>query len=322
MCADGKLSTSVLGGIGLKIDRILEIIVYLLNHENTSASFLARRFQVSVRTIQRDMISISLAGVPVYALGGKNGGYSILPEYKIRNHVIGKTDQQLVLRALESLSTAYTNDKLENLIEKYNSIVDQQGGQKIFWDFGVTRENQSVQAVNQQLENAILMQRIIVFIYRNADGGVSQKTVQPLAIQYKWYAWYLFAYIPGQNAYRTYKVARISGLQVTDTVWEKKHDDLKKLLKESESAYYSTCIHIEVRFCKDDRGLMEEYFPDCPIEALSAEECRTCIHVPQKERLWKALLLSFGDKVRIVAPEAYKNELIQTARSFLSNYDI
>ena len=69
----------------MKIDRLLEIIIYLLNHEKVSASVLAEKFHVTVRTIQRDMVCITEAGIPVYSNHGKNGGYSILPSYKMKN---------------------------------------------------------------------------------------------------------------------------------------------------------------------------------------------------------------------------------------------
>lgn len=93
-------------------------------------------------------------------------------------------------------------------------------------------------------------------------------------------------------------------------------------MKKSEQAYYDTCIHIEVQFMKDETSLIKEYFPDCPIEILDEKLCRIFIDVPAKERLWKALLLSFGDKVKVIGPESYKEELIETAKKFLSNYDI
>ncbi len=69
----------------MKIDRLLEIVIYLLNHENVSARDMAERFHVSVRTIQRDMVSIAEAGIPVYSNQGKRGGYSILPSYKVES---------------------------------------------------------------------------------------------------------------------------------------------------------------------------------------------------------------------------------------------
>lgn len=139
----------------MKTDRILGIIIYLMNHDNVSASYLAERFHVSVRTIQRDMISISAIGVPIYSESGKNGGYSILTTYKIKNSELRSAEQQMIIKALESLATSYTNDTLKTLIEKYNAIVQKEGGQKVFWDFGVTKENADVQSKNQLLEHAI-----------------------------------------------------------------------------------------------------------------------------------------------------------------------
>lgn len=306
----------------MKIDRILEIIIYLINHDNVPASYLAERFHVSVRTIQRDMVSISSIGIPVYAEGGKYGGYSVLPTYKMKNGNLKGEEQQMILKALESLATSYTSDTLNALIEKYNAIIEKEGGQKVFWDFGVTRENGHVQDRNRLLEQAITNRRHVTFDYQNANGESSRPLVEPLAIHYKWYAWYLFAYSSEKKQYRTYKVARMQNLQMKDTVSTMEHGDVEKRMRDSERAYYQTCIHIEVQFDNENTGLMAEYFPDCPAERLTEKTSRIFIDVPAKERLWKALLLSFGDKVKVVGPEEYKQELIETAKLFLSNYDI
>lgn len=268
------------------------------------------------------MISISAIGVPVYSESGKNGGYSILSTYKIENCEIRSDEQQMIIRALESLATSYTNDTLNSLIEKYNIIVEKEGGQKVFWDFGVTKENAGVQSNNQLLEQAISQKRYVTFEYCNADGGKSTPMVEPLAIHYKWYAWYLFAYFDDKKQYRTYKIARIQNLKKLDMVSTIDHGDVKKLMGESEQAYYRTSIPIEVQFANEETVLMKEYFPDCPIEQISESTKRMFIDVPAKERLWKALLLSFGNKVKVIGPEEYKRELIQTAQNFLSNYDI
>lgn len=305
----------------MKTDRILGIIIYLMNHDNVSASYLAERFHVSVRTIQRDMISISAIGVPVYSESGKHGGYSILPTYRIKNSDIRSDEQQMIIKALESLATSYTNDTLKTLIEKYNAIVQKEGGQKVFWDFGVTKENADVQSKNCLLEHAIGQKRYVSFEYCNADGRKSAPEVEPLAIHYKWYAWYLFAYFADKKQYRTYKIARMQNLKETDKVSDIDHGDVKALMNASEQAYYRTCIPIEVQFANEETALMEEYFPDCPMEQISKNTKRMFIDVPAKERLWKALLLSFGNKVKVVGPEEYKMELIQTAQKFLSNYD-
>ena len=295
----------------MKLERILEIIIYLLNHEKVSAKYLAEYFDVSVRTIQRDMVSIAEAGIPVYTLGGRYGGYAVLENYKIKNINIKNSEQQIIISALESLATSYTNDKLNSLIEKYNAIIEKEGGQKVFWDFSVTKENKKVQDSNMLLEKAIGGKNYIVFDYRNSEGKSSHVCAEPLAIHYKWYAWYLFAYLKETKEYRTFKVARMQNLVLAKEKSFIKHGDIQQ-----------TCIDIEIVFSETEIPLIEEYFPDSIIEKLPSRKCKTHIHVPAKERLWKALLLSFGDAVTVVSPKNYKEELIKTAGTFLSNYDI
>lgn len=306
----------------MKIDRLLEIITILLNRDVVSAKTLAEHFKVSVRTIQRDMVSISLAGIPIYSSEGKNGGYTILQDYKVNSQIMRPEERQLLTKALESLATSYSNELLVELIKKYNAIIDKQKSKKIFWDFGVTKENQTVQWLNDELEKAIDENRIVKFRYRNAKGKESIKIVQPLAIHYKWYAWYLFCWSFGAKEYRTCKVGRIQDFELTKDISDIDHGDIEMLMKQSEEEYYRTCSSIEIHFAKETIELMEEYFPDFKIELVHANEYRLFLNVPQDERLWKALLLSFGDKVTVVSPIEYKQELIQTAKKFLSNYDI
>ncbi|UTC77754.1 WYL domain-containing protein [Treponema sp. OMZ 799] len=305
----------------MKLERILEIIIYLLNHEKVSAKYLAEYFNVSVRTIQRDMASIAEAGIPVYTLGGRYGGYAVLENYKIKNINIKNSEQQIIINALESLATSYTNDKLNFLIQKYNAIIEKEGGQKVFWDFSVTKENKKVQGSNMLLEEAINSKNYIVFDYRNSEGKSSHVCAEPLAIHYKWYAWYLFSYIKEKKEYRTFKVARMQNLVLSKERSFIKHGDIQQKMKEVELAYYKTCIDIEIAFDEKEIPLIEEYFPDSVIEKKSFQKYKTHIRVPARERLWKALLLSFGDKVKVISPKNYQEELIKTAKTFLSNYD-
>lgn len=306
----------------MKIDRILGIIVYLLNHDCVSAGFLAEYFHVSVRTIQRDIICISNIGIPLYSANGKNGGYSIMQHYRLRNMNIHDDEQQIIRSALESLATSYTNDTLKVLIEKYNALIEREGGQKIFWDFSITRENKRVQMMNDMLAQAIRNRNYIRFDYRNARDKRSEQYVEPLAIHYKWYAWYLFSYSEAQKKYKTFKVARIHRLSIVNERATASHEAVEILMKRSEQEYYATCLRIEIRFTKEEADLVEEYFPDCLKEKVSEHEYKALIRVPAGERLWKALLLSFGDRIKVLSPEKYRRELIETAKGFLANYDI
>ena len=307
--------------LSMKLERILEIIIYLLNHEKVSAKYLAEYFNVSVRTIQRDMASIAEAGIPVYTLGGRYGGYAVLEHYKIKNLTVKNSEQQIIVNALESLATSYTNESLNSLIKKYNAIIEKGDGQKVFWDFSVTKENKKVQDFNLLLEKAISDKKYIVFDYRNSEGKSSHICAEPLAIHYKWYAWYLFTYLKETKEYRTFKVARIQTLAISKETAAANHGDIQQRMREAEFAYYKTCIDIEIVFSEMEIPLIEEYFPDSVIETLPSQKYKTHIRVPAKERLWKALLLSFGNAVTVVSPKDYQAELVKTAKSFLANYD-
>lgn len=114
----------------------------------------------------------------------------------------------------------------------------------------------------------------------------------------------------------------MQNLYIEDTLSLMEHGNIEELMKESEKAYYQTCIPIEVQFATENTDLMSEYFPDCQVEKVTDTMSRIFIHVPAKERLWKALLLSFGNQVKVIGPEEYKKDLIETAQNFLSNYDI
>lgn len=114
----------------MKIDRILGIIIYLFNHDKVSAKTLAEKYDVSVRTIQRDMVNIASCGIPIYSDNGKNGGYSILSTYKLKNTNIKNDEQQMIIKALETLSTSYTNhtliQSLKNTIPSSEKKVDKE----------------------------------------------------------------------------------------------------------------------------------------------------------------------------------------------------
>ena len=189
------------------------------------------------------MVNIASCGIPIYSDNGKNGGYSILSTYKLKNTNIKNDEQQMIIKALETLSTSYTNHTLDSIIEKYNSIIGKEGGQRIFWDFGVTKENQQVQNVNKTLEQAITEKKYISFHYRNASGKESDLTVEPLAIHYKWYAWYLFAYRDEKEQYYTFKVARMKDVEILNKKSMTDHGDIEERMKESEQNYYKTCIN-------------------------------------------------------------------------------
>lgn len=266
------------------------------------------------------MDSISLAGVPIIAEVGNSGGYFIAPDYKISNYFVDKADFALIIMALKSLSTSYDSSRLDSILDKYLSLKEK-SAPPIFLDYGAAKENKNVVQNNQIIEENIIRSVQIEFDYCNAAGAISHKIVCPLALRFKWYAWYLFAVDTANNDYRTYKVARAINMRSNNTAFTNS-GGVEELLLASEKQYLQTCEDIEVWCAGKHIAVLEEYFPEEKKEKQRDNNYIMHLHVPPGERLWKALLLSMGDNVKILSPDYYKDELIKTAEKYLLNYDI
>ena len=75
----------------MKIDRLVSIIMILLDKERIGAQELADMFEVSPRTIYRDIDAINMAGIPVHSTSGVGGGFEIMQNYKLEKKVDRKS---------------------------------------------------------------------------------------------------------------------------------------------------------------------------------------------------------------------------------------
>lgn len=303
----------------MRIDRLLEIVLLLLSRELVTGKEMAARFEVSVRTIQRDITTLCMAGIPVVADPGCNGGYSILNSYKLQNDFVKKEDFGLIIMALKSLSTSYENSRLNLILDKYLSVSGA-GQMAVFLDYSVTKEGDKIQDRNRVLESCIEHRHRVVFDYRDTYGNRTTRSVHPLILHFKWYAWYLFAYDTDKQDYRTFKVARIGNVVPAGDMFEE-IPDLYGLLQKQEQDYYKNCEHIIVWCGEESLSLLEENFPAAGFTRQEDHSWIMDLHVPPAEPMWQALLLGLGDRVKVLAPLRYREQLINTAKKFISNYD-
>ena len=200
----------------MKTDRLLGITIYLLNHGRTSAQALARRFEVSSRTIARDIDALGLAGIPVVSVQGADGGYEILETFRMERQVAGQIDYAYIVAALQGLSTAYSSTELDALLEKMRACRADGEATPLLLDFGVVRENARVNEKLRALHAAIQARRRVAFDYTNAAGIVRSRFVEPAATMYRWYNWYLLAWLPEKESYCAFKLVRMGELRVVD----------------------------------------------------------------------------------------------------------
>lgn len=304
----------------MKTDRLLSIVIYLLNHDTVSAAKLAERFEVSKRTILRDMEQISLAGIPIQSLPGANGGYSIMEGFKLDGRLVSADEQASIITALKGFLSAYDHKRYSNVLEKLSSILPVQQKQHIFLDFGASGENSEVQAKLANLEKAIQDSNTLRVSYVNAKGEASIRIVEPVALTYRWYAWYLLAYCQMKQDYRIFKLARMQRLEPTGAPYTKEHGDPAVLLDRAFQGSGSKCLQITL-LCKAEVQIpLCEYLGGTITEVLDNGDFMMRIHASEDERMWFAMLLSFGDSVKVLEPKELQTRLTETAKKIITLY--
>ena len=304
----------------MKTERLLSIVIYLLNNDTVSAAKLAAHFEVSKRTILRDIEQISLAGIPIKSLIGANGGYSIMEGYKIDGRLISANEQGAIVTALTSLLTAYNGSRYTEALEKIASILPKQQNQHVFLDFGASGENDETQTKLKAFEEAIADKKAVRISYENASGESSNRIVEPIALNYRWHAWYLLAYCQTRLDYRVFKLVRICEYETTNVPFMLEHDEPAVLLEHAFEGNERKGMDVTLLGKADIMVQIREYLKGTITETLENGDFVMHMYVLEDERMWYAMLLSFGNQVRVLAPEALKTRLTETAEKILKLY--
>jgi predicted DNA-binding transcriptional regulator YafY len=306
--------------ISMKTHRLLSIVLYLLNHETVSAAKLAERFEVSRRTVLRDIEQISLAGIPIKSLPGANGGYSIMEGFKIDGRLVNKEEQESILTALQGFLSAYDNRRFSDVLEKISSLFPKQNNQHIFLDFGASGEKPAIQAKLTALEKAVTEKKAVQISYVNAYGESSRRVVEPVALNYRWYAWYLVAYCQTKRDYRVFKLARINRLEATDKTHTKEHGDSAVLLEQAFQGMGRRSLEVTLLCKAAVKTQAGEYLGGTITETFENGDFMMRMSVLNDERAWFAMLLSFGNQVTVIEPEELIIRLAETAGNILALY--
>lgn len=296
----------------MKIERLYAITIYLLNHGRTPASELAKHFEVSLRTIQRDMDSLCLAGIPVIAIAGATGGYEISDTFKMDKELATQQDYSYILTALKGLVSATEDLRAKNTLEKITRV-SQAGENGIILDFSVLRETD--QAVMQTLQTAVREKCEVTFTYTNNDNETRTHSVEPIAVLYRWYAWYLLAYSRVKKDYRTYKLVRMRDLQMTGKPFEGEHQSAETILKEAGQTDSRQYTDILARCTAAARARAVEYLNGCILQEFPNGDTLMRLTVVENEQFWLGTLLSLGDTIEVLEPQKIRGRLLQAAEA-------
>lgn len=305
----------------MKIDRLMGITMYLLNRNVVSAKELAERFEVSVRTIVRDIESLSMAGIPISSSTGASGGYEILDTFKLNKQITTMEDYLFIITALKGMCSAYDSEKINTTLEKLltaGHYKDEE--QRIFIDFGVVREGRNIPRFVREIEEAIQNKRIIEFDYADSAGQKSHRTVEPLALNYRWYAWYLLAYCTNKNDYRIFKLNRLTDLTVTDRQINCEHGNVPELLEKQWRDDTRRYIPMKLLCKAEVRVAIMEYMKGKITEERENGDFVMETYGIENERMWLSMLLGFGDSIEVLEPQEVIDMLKEKALQIQNLY--
>lgn len=299
----------------MKIDRLISIVVYLLNHGRTSAQKLAEVFEVSSRTIMRDLESLDQAGIPIQSFYGVEGGYQIMDSFVLEKQVATSHEYDWIVTALEGMASAYTSKSLKQALEKVHSI-SRTRETTVSVDLGVASEDDKTKEQLLLLEDAIEEKCVVRFSYTNSHDEVKDIQVEPVCLQYKWYNWYLIGYYEKYQDYCMFELVRMDHLQVTTIKFTKSHDLSDIKIKGSNNA----AIHVKLYGKADIKAKCREYLNGRITQEFANGDFVFSFSVPEHETFWYGVILSFGNKAKIIEPLEIKERIIKTCKEILMEY--
>ena len=303
------------------IERLLGIIYILMNKGTVTAAELAERFEVSVRTIYRDIESLSIAGIPVYSRKGKNGGISLTEEFVLNKLLITKEEQQEILAALVSLQeTELGSEKavLQKLGEFFKT-------EPVPWveidlsDWSGTRKQ-----MYEDIKQAILKRRVISFDYYGQNRPMSRRTVEPVQLLFKEYTWYLKAYCRERQDFRTFKIFHIQRLEVLEESFIPKTPVAEETTQNKSQAgqvQEFPVTPLTVWIDKKEAYRIYDRFDETELEVL--EDGNFLVHCAYPLDEWVySLVLSFGASAKVLEPEHIRLEIQKRINKMMENYEM
>lgn len=304
----------------MKIDRLLGITTYLLNQERVSATTLSKRFEVSVRTIQRDIDSLCIAGIPIVAYYGNNGGYEIQEGYKLKQQLIKDEDYSFIITALQGLTSAYGNPQIKNTIDKFSMLSTNMKKNYIKLDLSLLKDHDLRNQQITTIDSAIANKKTITYTYTNNQNITSKHTVEPLCIMFKWHDWYLIGYSIPKESYRLYKLARMEDIRETEQSIEREHENIDTIIERMSNIEHRTFWNITILCERSIKHKVLEYLDGDIVEIYEDGSFLFTFKGAINDFAWFSTLLSFKEMVTVKKPQELIHRMITMSQDILNKY--
>lgn len=294
-------------------NRLFEIVYMLMQKKKVTAKELADKFEVSTRTIYRDIEALSGANIPIYASKGKDGGIGLLDEYVLNKTILSEEEQNQILFALQGMIKVRGQDE-KDILEKLSTLFNKEINDWIRIDLSNWNKDNMQENRFDIIKSAILNKKLIEFNYYNSNGEESRRIVEPLQIWFKDKSWYLISYCRNKEDYRIFKIARIREIKTLQEHFE------RKLPKEQkEEKYNLKNILLELEISKEMTYRVYDEFENSEISKKENGNFIVKVEYPENEWVY-GYILSFGEHIKVIAPNRAKNIIKDKLEKTLKNY--
>lgn len=301
----------------MKIDRQIGILSVLLQKETVTAPYLAEKFEVSRRTINRDIEDLCKAGIPVVTRQGVNGGISILEDYKLDKTLFTKGEMQDILAGLRSLDSVNGTNRYGQLMEKLSagSSDFMVGNQSVLIDLSSWHKGSLAPKI-ELIRTAIDKCRKLEFIYYSSKGE-SVRCIEPYYLIFRWSSWYVWGWCDKRKDFRLFKLDRMDQVKLSGQEFLKRQVSMPDL---SDERVFPGGIKVRALFEPDCKWRLVEEFGAGSFRVQQDGRLLFQTDYTNKENLitW---LLSFREKVELLEPEEIREEIRASLERMRKKYD-
>lgn len=304
----------------MKLDRLLAITMILINQRRVQAQELADMFDVSVRTIYRDIDSLNQAGIPIITYQGQNGGIGLIEGYRMDKNVLTRDELGAIKLALKSLSTSYQDAHASAVLEKLKGLSnEQQTLESIFIDFSPWGGNSVLKEKVTMLKKAIESHFCVQFFYSNSLGKESNREVEPHTIVLKGQSWYLYAFCQQKEQFRLFKIARMKDVSILKKEFVRKEVQIEDSPWDKEWYHPKRTTTLTLSFKSSDLALMEEMFGVENIITSDENQPVVTVEMPEDEGMYR-FLFSFIDRIEVIKPDHVRRKLKDMLQNMVDLY--
>lgn len=300
----------------MQIHRLFEMVYLLMERGGMTAGELSERFEVSVRTVYRDVETLSEAGIPIYANRGNGGGIRLMDDFVLSRSLLSEREQNDILASLQGLSAIRMPD-VDTALTKLAALFGKSRASWIDVDFSGWSSGREEREKFLLLRNAVLQKQVVSFDYFGANGEMSHRTAEPLKILFKGAGWYLYAFCRMRRGCRVFKITRIRGLSQTGEQFEREIPE--SVFPESVAAPEAEMVPLKLRLDASLAFRVMDEFPPETVRRNTDGSFTASLQFPKGEWLY-GFLLSFGSQAEVLEPPEVRRQVAQILREMGKHY--